>query len=241
MFITSQAECGKAGTALGVFNVHDEMPTGNGNRARNCGTFSGDQWLHYNSQLSGIHYGNGLAIVTTATSSIRMICVQAAPSTSWRPIFRQTHPFFQPTADWASYNPTETGAPNFSALDTLESCRDSQGKLHLKIVWPNRVSRNYNEWKQTSNPMDNPTVAGYEPVDIHFTDNRWGGLERQSGGEALLDGSVDDVKWFYAIGAMQEWSGGIPGASSPESAVELYAMCPGGKQPPPPSAHHHRS
>ena len=151
--------------------------------------------------------------------------------TGWRPIFRQTAPFVQPTDDWESYNPTETDAPNFSALDTLESCRDSQSKLHLKIVWPNREAPNYNEWKQTSNPIDNPTVTGYEPVDIHFTSQSWGGLERQSGGSALLDGSVGVGSWYYAIGARQLHGTGIPGASDSESMVELYAMCPGGKQP----------
>jgi hypothetical protein len=113
----------------------------------------------------------------------------------WRPLFRQTHPFVQPTADWTSYKPTETSAPNFSALDTLESCRDPQGKLTLKIVWPSRVAPNYNDWKQASNPMTTPAVTGYEPVDIHFADNFWGGLAHQSGGEALLDGFVNNIHY----------------------------------------------
>jgi hypothetical protein len=142
----------------------------------------------------------------------------------WRCLFRQTHPFVQPKSAWVSYNPTEAAAPNFSALDTLESCRDPQGMLHLKIVWPNHPTPNYNEWKQSSNPITHPSVAGYEPVDIQFTTDSWGGLELSGRREALMDGSIGD-SWWYAVGASEEYQGGYPGGSFIADVVELYVAC----------------
>ena len=34
--------------------------------------------------------------------------------------------------------------------------------------------------------------------------------------------------WYYAVGSIAPWSGGIPGANSAESQVELYAKCSAG-------------
>ena len=49
------------------------------------------------------------------------------------------------------------------------------GKLHFKLVWPNRAGKkNFNEWKQATNPILEPMrlVAGYEPVEVNFQASR---------------------------------------------------------------------
>ena len=151
----------------------------------------------------------------------------------WRPIFRQTAPFVQSTAEWVSYNPTDTDAPNFSALNTMEQCR-ADGKLQFKLQWPEKAGDNYQEWTQTSNPMLSHPVEGYINVNSPYTQNSWGGLEQQPGGPSLMDGTVNHGNWFYAVGAASTWGGGFPGAFEAESVVELWLLCPPGGAPPPP-------
>ena len=74
--------------------------------------------------------------------------------------------------------------------------------------------------------MTTPTVAGYQAVDVHFTSQRWGGLERRGGSPSLLDGSVNHADWYYAVGAREPWGNGFPGPDSASvSVIELYAWC----------------
>ena len=121
-------------------------------------------------------------------------------------------------------------APISGILDTLDdSFKGDDGKFHFKLVWPQKTGDNYNEWKQTTNPVTEvQSVAGYEAVDVKFTGEYWGGLENgqykgSSSPDALLDGSVNHGNWFYAIGSKQEWHGGkIPGPNGAEQEVELY-------------------
>jgi len=96
-------------------------------------------------------------------------------------------------------------------------------------VWPERKGENSNEWKQTSNPLvyqeregEKSRVEGYEPVEINFKNNGWGGLEYSHRDNCLLDGTIDHGNWYYAIGSSGAWGGGIPGASSPEYTTELW-------------------
>ena len=65
-------------------------------------------------------------------------------------------------------------------------------------------------------------VDGYKAVDNQFPTHKWGSLE-YGGVYSFLDGSVNDGDWFYAIGAFQEYNGGIPGPYGPVHRVELYA------------------
>ena len=193
--------------------------------ARTDGNFTGHYKTSGDTGAGCIHAMHQLVCSGEGGEGGAGSTVPATAPSEWRPVFRQTFPFLQATAAWVSYNPTDTDAPSFSALSTLESCRDEEGKLHMKIVWPNRSPPNHNEWKQTSNPVTDSTVAGYEPIDIHFTDLAWGGLE-YNGEQTLLDGSVNHNYWFYAVGARQRHGGGIPGPdSSVEQVVELYQYC----------------
>ena len=103
-------------------------------------------------------------------------------------------------------------------------------------------------WRQTNNPVFgarggaqgtcagpaghgcNGGVTGYEPIDINFNDNSWGGLE-YSGENALLDGSVGDGSggWYYAVGGGRNMTlpGGqssLPGPQDKEQSVELFVL-----------------
>eukprot|EP01046_Picozoa_sp_COSAG06_P012809 COSAG06_NODE_763_length_12486_cov_37.835244_4_plen_1077_part_00 len=145
--------------------------------------------------------------------------------TGWVLLFRQTAGNYRENADWLSFNPNDQTA-DFSILDQLENFRQPDGAFTMKIVWPNRAAPNYNTWRQTSNPVtaDPGGVDGYEAVDVHFTSNFWGGLEKSQAGTTLIDGSVNHGNWFYAVGTRAAWGPGIPGAQDPENQVELWAL-----------------
>ncbi|MGI6471201.1 MAG: InlB B-repeat-containing protein [Paludibacteraceae bacterium] len=79
----------------------------------------------------------------------------------------------------------------------------------------------YNRWTQTSNPATS-AIANYAPVNIDWTANNWGGLERgltlyaSNDTATFIRGSIGQ-NWFYAIGAYHTWSGGIPACHETES------------------------
>ena len=72
----------------------------------------------------------------------------AGLAAGWLRLFRQTAGNYRSAEDWLSYNPggDSTGS-DFSALDQLESCRQQDGKLHMKLFWPELDASQ--EWKQT--------------------------------------------------------------------------------------------
>ena len=149
------------------------------------------------------------------------------PAPAWRHIFRQRQGTYLPVTDWIRYNAGDHSG-DFSELDELEDCRGrDDGKLHLKLVFPQMDGPNTNEWKQTTNPVTagRGGVEGYEPIEISHTGQTWGGLE-YNGASSLLDGSVSVSSWWYAIGSTADYSpGGMPGPAVVVSETELYAMC----------------
>ena len=58
-------------------------------------------------------------------------------------------------------------------------------------------------------------------MDVSFDTNNWGGLE-YNGQQSLLDGSYNSDNWFYAIGTLDAYDGGIPGPNGAVGQVELY-------------------
>lgn len=128
-----------------------------------------------------------------------------------------------------SRNPSDPTAKLYSILDRLESFRSADGLFEFKLQWPLKSGKNYNHWKQQSNPVTKTTggVDGYKGVDVSFTGSSWGGLEYNNN-RALLDGAVDTSAWWFAVGAISSYQGGIPsgvtagGQRSVEKVVELY-------------------
>jgi hypothetical protein len=150
----------------------------------------------------------------------------------WRPFARMATspvPALPTLADWLRYNAVASrSTEDFSVLNELESWRQSDGKLHMKLVYPLRSKgANSNEWRQTSNPVTSTSlnVDGYEPIDIQMSQNHWGGLRHgnpnptncvESGQQpgincgAFLEGSIGpdaNPNWCYTIGAAVKFPG----------------------------------
>jgi hypothetical protein len=173
-----------------------------------------------------------LSIVVTPTSievyeNSRRI--QLGKSFEWECVFRQTIPNFRPVLDWVRYNDdANRDIEDFSILDELEDFRQSDGKLTMRLVWPRVAGANGNTWRQLNNPVKAAVngVEGYEPLDIYFTAQNWGGLEHTAR-SSLLSGSIDKIGyWFYAVGVEEDdWAnsngihGTIPGASGDAQSV----------------------
>ena len=144
---------------------------------------------------------------------------------TWTCLFRQTVPNFKPVDDWLRFSPNDRSG-DFSILDELESSRNADGKFTLKLVWPQHGGENTQTWRQTSNPVTQTQshggVTGYEPIDIHFTAQGWGGLEK-GGSNSLLDGTASHGNWWYAVGSSVVHDGAIPGPGMVATQVELWA------------------
>jgi len=137
-----------------------------------------------------------------------------------------------------SLNADDQAADQFSALDTLEKHRAASGAFTLQLVFPG-TDLPPQTWKQTSNPVtatrSNSGVEGYEPIDVPHTGCYWGGLER-SGGSSLLDGSVSQGDWWYAVGARRSHRRGIPGpCNHVVQQLELWVLSSWASLTPPPS------
>jgi hypothetical protein len=145
-----------------------------------------------------------------------------APAAGWTLVYRQTHPFYQPSDSWVN----ALGTPeddNYSILGDLENYRGADGKFEFKLCWP-QGGRLCQWWKQTSNPLEGAEhsgTQGYEAVEVHYTDNSWGGLEH-GGTASLFDGTQNFGNWFYAVGSSHQWGCGIPGRSECELQAELW-------------------
>ena len=155
---------------------------------------------------------------------------------AWRLLFRQTAGNFRSPTDWIRYNSHDT-TEDFSVLNELEDCRQNDGTLHMKLVWPGLAPPATQEWKQFTNPVTSVSggvVMGYSEVSVHYpgtegTTDDWHGLRYSaSGGDALLQADLqgDDnaaIPWF-AVGTSHAYkldnsvrsSSSLPGPRTPE-------------------------
>ena len=118
-----------------------------------------------------------------------------------------------PTPDAAlRWNPSDPTADLFSILDQLESYRNTEGKFHLKLCYPDVTTidgGHCNEWMQTSNPVAEGNITGFEVISLAFTkdgaEQSWHGLGKSSeyNGEnpSLIDDTGSNPYWWCAIGA----------------------------------------
>lgn len=138
---------------------------------------------------------------------------------------------FSSVNSYAEAKETNTNAPTtsdkYSILSKLENFRpNTNSSFEFRLKYPTDTNES-NIWKQTSNPTYEK-IAGYTPVKINWTSNYWGGLEWTNGSTTLIDGSVNHDNWYYAIGATNKHSGGIPSCkevntnSSTPNDVELW-------------------
>ena len=116
----------------------------------------------------------------------------------------------------------------YSRLYLLDSITDKDVKYEFLLEYPDDLAGKYNRWKQTNNPLNEFVTEtsggegkceGYEAIHIDWSANYWGGIARQKSDPAVinssyLDGSVGHGNWWYAIGAISNFSGGIPGPTA---------------------------
>jgi len=152
----------------------------------------------------------------------------ASSSSAYTLLFRQTISSKLWTAGELDVNKNDEDNDNFARLSILEHGRSVDGRFYFKLNWPNADEDVMMEWSQTSNPLTQP-IAGYESIHVDYTGQKWGGLEPST--RALMDGSVSSSSWYYAVGAYQDWHGGIPAYAKSDSdyryeqdKVELYVV-----------------
>lgn len=112
-----------------------------------------------------------------------------------------------------------------SDLWALEQFRGKDGKFELLLQYQN--STGYNRWKQSSNFTKETTITGYEAVAVSWTTQSWGGLALSSTPtNTWVDGSPGAGTWYYAIGPVVVYQGGMPNQSAVETGwVEIWARC----------------
>ena len=124
---------------------------------------------------------------------------------------------FSSENSFAEAKETNTNAPTtsdkYSILSKLESFRpNTNSSFEFKLKYPTDTNGS-NIWKQTSNPT-HQKVTGYKPIKIDWTHEYWGGLEYCGHSSALIDGSVNIIYWFYAIGVSTKHWDGIPSCTN---------------------------
>ena len=111
----------------------------------------------------------------------------------------------------------------------------------MKIVYPELGGSN--EWIQTSNPVTESTIEGFQPVKLDYQldgyNKPWGGLGLETGtAGALISDTPTQSNWFMCIGCQNSWGGSdtIPGprldpdpGSKAVTRVELYINIVDGK------------
>ena len=157
---------------------------------------------------------------------------------------------FKSKEDALRKNSNNPDAKLFSILDaltqnsegSLTKIRDEQGNFHFKICFPELKKSKWegkkkedgycNEWLQSSNPVEESVVTGFQALDLIFTKDGaqgpWHGLGK--GGEediALIDDTGAEHYYWMAVGAtkLTPYYGkdAIPGPwLTPVKQVELY-------------------
>jgi len=152
----------------------------------------------------------------------------------WRKIFSHdtSGGYFSNKKDAQRKNPSDPSASLFSILNTVFKMRGSDGSFHLKLCYPQLTKPNCNEWKQTSNPVTDSTITGFQPVTIVYKQNSVGKLfeglglnEEGMDGDTFIDDAPLHGRWWSAVGAYRSGGGHltIPGPLGiTVTKVELY-------------------
>jgi len=118
-------------------------------------------------------------------------------------------------------NADDSENANYAILDELESYRNIDGLFYFRLRWPQDTAETpvVYEWSQRSNPV-NESIADYKAIKIPFTGQFWGGLEPSTA--ALMDGSVNHGRWFYAVGSFSLMNDAIPGYAKSDSDFSYH-------------------
>ena len=128
---------------------------------------------------------------------------------------------FSSQADAANKNSDNPDAYLFSILDQVEDYRGSDGSFRFKLCYPELTwgvnGSTCNEWIQSSNPLTESTITGFEPVSLAFEkdgyNQPWSGIGKSPSNlpSSTIDDRPTNSHWFSAIGITTFSHGKIPG------------------------------
>ena len=145
--------------------------------------------------------------------------------------------FFSSPEEALRKHSNNSAALLFSVLDEIDQYKNEDGNYHLKLCYPELTGvggGHCNEWTQTSNPVTDTTITGFQPITIAFTQNGygedWRGLGRSPDKypATLMDDAPSRPFWWTAIGATKDYAAaklGIPGPFEQKkyvNKIELY-------------------
>ena len=126
--------------------------------------------------------------------------------------------FFADLEEAKKKNVNDENAQLFSKLYDLESMKDNDGVFHFKLCHPELTEAfPCNEWKQSSNPIVETSVSGFEGIRLTYplrSDRKpFGGLMKSNPSENLMD-DIPTNYWWNSIGTIKAHGGKIPGPVS---------------------------
>lgn len=151
------------------------------------------------------------------------------PDDGWAKIFRHnvSGGYWSSSNNWEEVKRSNIGDQNADKYSQLYKVNDSfkiSGEYIFKLYFPSTGVTNI--WAQTHDIFTNATtstVPGYRAIDIDNSGNAWGGLSLSDGSNSYLDGNPTSTNWYYPIGQISAWNGGIPAYTSTGlPTMELY-------------------
>ena len=117
--------------------------------------------------------------------------------------------------DVGSKNPDNPEADLYSILNKLETYRNTEGKFHFKLCYPELTwgidEKTCNEWIQSSNPYTESNITDFEAISLAFEKDSylgdWRGLGKTNDGKnTIIDDTPYRYNYYYSLGALKYWN-----------------------------------
>ena len=137
--------------------------------------------------------------------------------------------YFKDLDEAKSHNADDPNADLYSILDQVERFR-MNGVFHIRICYA-ELPDDFpcNEWKQSSNFVEESEITDFEEIEITYPESGTGGVFGGLGLSPvsfccnLIDDLPDHGNWFYSVGTLTAYGKGLPGPHPiTVRQVELY-------------------